>query len=161
MKSIHDLLGMPIVTVQEGIRLGTVRGVELDATASRIAYLHFDGADTRADGVVPWERVRTVGEDAITIQSLVEVLEAIPAAERDRVTPDVGDRPVMTESGTRLGRVTSYDVDEKTGLIERYHVATGGFFGRLTRSEISFPPSAVRAFGPDAMVVADEAGRSG
>ena len=161
MKSIHNLLGMAVVTIQEGIRLGTVKGVELDATAGRIAYLHVHGAETRADGVLPWESVRTVGADAITVESLAVVQEAIPAAERDRVTPDVGDRPVMTESGTHLGRVTGYDVDETTGRIERYHVATGGFIGRLTHREISFPPAAVRAFGPDAMVVADEAGRSG
>lgn len=156
MKTIHDLLGTPLVTIQEGIRLGTLKGVEFDAADGRIRYLHFDGAETRADGVLPWASVRAVGADAITVESLAAVLEAIPGADRDGVTPDVRDRPVMTESGTRLGKVTGYDVDEATGRIERYHVATGGFFGRLTHSELSFPQDAVRAFGRDAIIVADE-----
>jgi sporulation protein YlmC with PRC-barrel domain len=156
MKSIHELVGMALVTVHEGIRLGTVNGVELDTTAGRIAYLCFDGAETRADGVVPWEAVRAVGADAITVESLTQVQESVPSEDRARVTPLAGDRPVMTESGTRLGRVTGYDVDETTGRIERFHVATGGFLGRLTHSELSFPHEAIRAFGPDAMVVADE-----
>jgi sporulation protein YlmC with PRC-barrel domain len=160
VKSIHELLGMALVTVQEGIRLGTVKGVELDPAAGRIAYLCFDGAETRADGVVPWEAVRAVGADAITVASLAQVREAVPGEDRARVTPLASDRPVMTESGTQLGRVTGYDVDETTGHVERYHVATGGFFGRLTHSEISFPHTAVRAFGPDAVVVADEVGGS-
>jgi uncharacterized protein YrrD len=160
VKTIHDLLGMPVVTIQEGIRLGTIKGVELDATEGRVAYLHLDGARTRADGVLPWETVRSVGVDAITVESLAAVQEAIPATARDRLTPDVRDRPVMTESGTHLGKVTGYDVDEATGRIERYHVATGGFFGRLTHRELSFAGDAVRVFGQDAIVVADDVGHS-
>lgn len=160
MKTIHDLLGMPLVTVQEGIRLGTLRGLEFSAADGRIRYLHFDGTDTRSDGVLPWASVRSVGPDAITIQSLADVLDAVPRAEREEVTSDVRDRPVMTEGGTRLGKVTGYDVNEVTGRIERYHVATGGLLGRLTHSELSFSQDVVRAFGQDAIIVADEVGHA-
>ena len=156
MKTIHDLLGMPVVTVGEGIRLGTLQAVEFDAAEGRIRYLHFKGAATRADGVLPWGAIRAVGADAITVESLAMVLEEVPAAEREEISPDVRHRPVLTESGTRLGKVTGYDVDEVTGRIERYHVATGGLFGRLTHSEIAFGREMVRAFGPDAIIVADE-----
>jgi uncharacterized protein YrrD len=109
--------------------------------------------------VLAWASVRSVGTDAITVESLAAVLEAVPSAEREEVTPDVRDRPVMTESGTRLGKITGYDVDEVTGRIERYHVATGGFLGRLTHSQLSFSQEAVRAFGRDAIIVPDEVGR--
>ena len=159
MKSIQDLLGMPILTVHEGIRLGTLKGVEFEATEGRIRYLHFDGAETRADGVLPWAAVRAVGKDAITVESLADVLEAVPTSDREAVTPDVRNRPVVTESGTRLGKVTGYDVDEATGRIARYHVATGGFVGRLTHRELSFTQDAIRAFGRDAIMVADEVGQ--
>jgi sporulation protein YlmC with PRC-barrel domain len=121
-----------------------------------VTRLHFDGADTRADGALPWELVRAVGADAVTVESLEQVQGVPPGDDRARGAADVRNRPVITESGTRLGRVTDYDVDETSGRIERYHVATGGLFGRLTHQEISFPPAAVRAFGPDAIVVADE-----
>ena len=159
MKSVHDLLGMALVTVEEGIRLGTVEGVAIETAANRIAYLSFAGAQGRADGVVPWEAVRFAGGDAVTVETAACVLPAIPGQHQDRLSALVGDRPVMTESGTRLGRITGYDVDETTGSIERYHVATGGFFGRLTHSELTFPPAAIRGFGPDAIVVADEVTR--
>ena len=160
MKTLHDLLGMPLVTVQEGLRLGTLKGLEFNPADGRIRYLHFDGADTRADGVLAWDSVRTVGADAITVASLDAVLEAVPAADREEITPDVRNRPVITESGTRLGTITGYDVDEASGRIERYRVATGGFVGRLTHREISFPQEAVRAFGRDAVIVADDVGQA-
>lgn len=156
MKTIRELMGMPLVTVQEGLRLGTLKGVEFSAADGQIRYLHFDGADTRADGVLPWASVRSVGSDAITIESLAGVLEAVPSADREEVTPDVRDRSVMTASGTRLGKVTGYDVDEATGRIERYHVATGGLLGRLTHRELSFSRAEIYSFGRDAIIVADE-----
>ena len=160
MKSFHDLLGMPLVTVQEGTRLGTLKGLEFNAADGQVRYLSFDGAETRADGVLPWESVRSVGADAITVESLAAVLAAIPSADREEVTLDVRDRPVLTESGTRLGKITGYDLDEATGRIERYHVATGGLFGRLTGSEVSFAQGSVRAMGQDAIIVADEVARA-
>lgn len=155
MKTIQELLGAPLVTIREGIRVGTLKAVDFAPADGRIRYLHFAGAETRADGVVPWASVRALGADAITIESLADVLDAVPAAEREEVTPDVRDRPVITESGTRLGKVTGYDLDKATGRIERYHIATGGFLGRLTHQELTIPRDAVRAFGRDAIVVAD------
>jgi len=157
MKSIHDLLGMSLVTVLEGTHLGALRGVEVDTAELRIRFLRFDGAKSRANGVIAWDAVRAVGADAITVDSLASVLEMVPAEESARVTATLGSRPVVTEQGRRLGRVTDYEVDETTGHIERYHVATGGLFGRLAHREITFTPEAVRVFGPDALIVADAA----
>ncbi|HEY3282496.1 MAG TPA: PRC-barrel domain-containing protein [Armatimonadota bacterium] len=157
MKTLHDLLGMPLMTVQEGLRLGTLKGLEFAAADGRVRYLHFVGAETRADGVLPWASVRSVGTDAITVDSVSSVLEAVPPSKQPgEVTADVHDRPVITEGGTHLGKVTDYDINEVTGRIERYRVATGGFVGRLTHSEIAFPHDAVRAFGQDAVIVADD-----
>lgn len=155
MKTLQQLMGMPVVTVLEGLRLGTLKGVEFNAADGQIRYLLFDGADTRADGVVPWSAVRSVGADAITVESLAGVLDAVPAADREAITPELHDRTVMTESGTSLGKVTGYELDEATGRIERYHVATGGLLGRLTGSKVSFSRSEISAFGPDAIVVVD------
>lgn len=160
MKTMHELLGAPLVTVAEGIRLGTVKAVEFDDAEGQIRYLHVDGAESRADGVVPWQAVRSVGADAITVASQGDMLEGIPNADRESCTADVRNRPVITESGTQLGTVTEYDVDETTGRIDRYHVATGGLLGRLTHREHTFSRGAVRAFGRDAIMVVDAVGQA-
>jgi hypothetical protein len=51
-------------------------------------------------------------------------------------------------------------VDETTGCVERYRVATGGLLGKLIHSGISFSRDAVRVFGKDAIIVSDEVGRA-
>ena len=156
MKSIHDLLGMPLVTVAEGTRLGVLKEVAVDRAEGRIRYLCFDGAESRSDGVIAWESVRTVGNDAITVDSLASVQETVPANDRDQVSLQLGDRPVMTEGGNRLGKVIGYEVDETSGQIEAYHVSTGGFFGRLVNSEKTFTRAAIRTIGQDAIIVAPQ-----
>jgi sporulation protein YlmC with PRC-barrel domain len=154
VRNISQLLGMPLVTVDEGQRLGRVSGVEYDPERGRIAYLKFEG-DKRKDGLIPWEAVQAVGADAVTVQGVAAVQPGIAPSERDCLTPYLGDRPVVTESGERLGTITGYDFDEQTGEVRRFHIATGGFLGRLTGRELAFPPEAIRTFGKDAIIVAD------
>jgi uncharacterized protein YrrD len=155
VKRIEELLGMPVVTVQEGTRLGAVKGVEIDAAEGWIRYLRFDGAGHRADGVIPWDAVRSVGADALTIDSVSQVQETVGSAAREALTGHVGDRPVVTEDGRRLGTIRSYDIDERTGRITAYHLTCGGFLGGLLGKDLVFPHEAVRAFGKDAIVVSD------
>src|SRR5687768_14391269 len=99
VKRIEDLLGMPVMTLQEGVRLGKLKGVEVDTEDGRIRYVHFDAERHRPDGVIAWEAIRSVGANAITVESITSASETLPAAERDRLSPYLGDRPVVTESG--------------------------------------------------------------
>jgi len=158
VKRIEQLLGMPVVSVSDGVRLGRVDGVQLDPADGRILYLQYKGDHKHQDGVIPWKGIRSIGADAVTVDGAASVLKTVPDIDVERLTPYVGDRPVMTASGTRLGTVSSYEIDELTGRVERYHIATGGLLGRLTHSEVVFPHSAIRAFGKDAIVVDDAVG---
>lgn len=155
MRNINDLLGMPVMALQEGTRLGKLSGFEIDAREGRIRYLHFDG-DHRPSGLVAWEAVRSIGEDAITVASVTDVRQDLTGIDRDGLTSRIGDRPVVTESGDSLGRITSYDVDEKSGRIVNYRIAAGGLLGRLRHDELVFTHAQIHVFGRDAVVVGDD-----
>lgn len=154
MKALHELIGMPLVTLDEGKRLGTLRALELEGTTGQVQGVYCAGGDGHPDGMIPWGAVRSVGRDAITVESASALRLGAEAAHRGRAA-DVRDRPVVTESGNRLGVVSDYDFDEASGRITNYHVATGGLLGRLMHTEVTFRQSAIRAFGPDVIVVAD------
>lgn len=147
---------MSVLTLDEGIRLGKLKGLELDFAKGQIEYLHFDGSGNRPDGLIPWSAVRSVGEDAITIESAAAVRQTLGAVERERLTSHVGDRPVLTETGIRVGTITNYEVDAQLGRIVNYEVSTGGFLGHLTGRHLTFPHAAIRTFGKDAIIVSDE-----
>ena len=67
MKAFHDLIGMPLVTLDEGKRLGKLRGLDFDGASGRVQGLYFAGDDGQPDGMVPWSAVRSLGRDAVTI----------------------------------------------------------------------------------------------
>lgn len=156
MRRIEEILKMPIITVQEGTRLGTVNGAELDMTEGRVAYLRYRGEGRTSEGLIPWSAVRSVGGDTVTVTSAAEVLQSLRPQEQETLSEYVGDRPVVTESGVQIGTVSSYAFDEETGRILSYSVERRGLIGRLTNRGYEFPHSAILAFGKDAIVVADE-----
>lgn len=158
MRPIEKLLDLPVVTVQEGRRLGTLAGVEIDPAEARVAYLRLHPEGHRGPTVIPWRAVQSIGPDVILIESEALLLQEVPANLRNQLTPHVGDRPVLTENGDHLGKVTSYDVDETTGVIARYRI--GGFLAQLRGNTAEFPPSAIRTFGRDAIIVESAVGAS-
>lgn len=153
---IQDLLGMPLVAVDRGVRLGTIQGVELDPNIGRLRYVRVKAEDRRPDGVVPWEALRAIGRDAVTVDSPLALQETIPGVDCDRVISHFGDRPVVTESGTRIGHVTSYEFDPVTGAITAYRVSPGGLVNRLIGRDVEFTQDFVRSVGVDAVIVSDE-----
>jgi sporulation protein YlmC with PRC-barrel domain len=156
MRSLDELIGLPLVLLDQGLQIGRLRGVEIDPAAGRIRYLRFDGDHGHRDGIVPWEAIRAIGVDAITVESESRILNDVPPPERPNLTPHVGDRPVVTESGSRVGTIHSYQVDEATGEIVGYCVRTGrGFLSRFTGHDVELPPTAIRTFGRDAIIVDD------
>jgi uncharacterized protein YrrD len=156
MRNIKDLMGMDVMTVREGNRLGRLSGVEIDPVEGRLRYLRFDADGRREGGLLPWEAVHSIGHDAVTVDSAASVLETLPGEVRDHVTSQVGDRPVVTESGQRLGQISGYELDEVTGRITRYMVTPDAFFQRLAGRTLDLDPNVVRTFGRDAIIVADE-----
>jgi uncharacterized protein YrrD len=153
---IHEFIGMPVVALDDGVRLGTVRGVELDMSAGGIRYVRIRGEGRRGESVVPWSALHSVGRDAVTIESSSALLETIPGADRDSVIPHLGDRPVVTESGDRIGRLDDYEFDPQTGAILTYHLAPQGLLGRITGHRLQFPHASVRTVGADAIIVSDD-----
>jgi sporulation protein YlmC with PRC-barrel domain len=107
--------------------------------------------------VVAWSDLTKVGSDALLVRSSSVLRPEVAPVDRNRLVSRLGDRPVLTESGRRVGRISDYDIDEETGRIVRYHIPEGGLLAHLRHQTISFGPEAVRTFGSDAILVADDA----
>jgi sporulation protein YlmC with PRC-barrel domain len=152
----RELIGLPVVALDTGSRLGTIRGVELQMSEARIYYVRVDRPGRKDDGIIPWSALHAVGQDAITVAGADVVFDAIPAADRNSLTQHVSDRPVMTQNGTRLGHLDDYDLDPTTGRILTFHVAPQGMLNRLTGRGCTFPRSELVTIGDDAIIVSDE-----
>jgi len=153
MKKTRELKGMPVLTLQEGERLGQVRDLILDPAARQVVALILDRRVGGEDQVVATANVRNVGAAAITVEdrgSLVSLGRIPRFQELAQGRKPLQGKMVITEGGTRLGHVDDMEVDVQTFRL--VSLVLKGFAGRGQ----SIAADRVRTIGADAIVVREE-----
>jgi sporulation protein YlmC with PRC-barrel domain len=156
------LKGMSVLSIREGTRLGTVEDLVVDSAAGRIAALVIQsGASGRLipspaaeRRLVPFDGVRSIGEDAITVDS-TQVVAAANEQNPLAALPNLGSvlgLKVVDEAGTLLGEIEDLEIDPERGRITGLLVHHGGVLGMGGNREL-LPAAAVRSLGPDVVMV--------
>ncbi len=151
-----DILGRHIVAIDSGQRLDSVHDLIFDHQANEVLGLLVDeGGWFRAAKVVPFEMVRSIGEDAIMIDSA----DHVTTTRDDSRLADVLDSKVsligmtlLTTDGQDLGKIADVYFDEKTGKVEGYE-ATGGLFSDLSNGRTFVPAPDEVQIGADTAIV--------
>ncbi|WP_034385168.1 PRC-barrel domain-containing protein [Deinococcus sp. YIM 77859] len=151
-----ELLGQPIVALSTGERVDNVRDLVFDHQANQLLGLLVDeGGWFRAARVVPFEAIRSIGEDAIMVDSP----ESITSTREDGRLAEVLDSKVslvgmtlLTTDGQNLGKIADVFFDEHTGRVEGYE-ATGGIFSDLSSGRTFVPAPESVQIGADAAIV--------
>ncbi|MPY66912.1 photosystem reaction center subunit H [Deinococcus sp. SDU3-2] len=151
-----ELLGRNVVAINTGERIDSVRDLVFDHQANQVLGLLVDeGGWFRSARVVPFEAIRSVGEDAIMVDSA----EAVTSTREDGRLAEVLDSNIslvgmtlLTTDGQNLGKIADVYFDETTGRVEGYD-ATGGIFSDLTSGRTFVPAPEDVQIGQDAAIV--------
>jgi uncharacterized protein YrrD len=153
MKKTRELKGMPVLALEEGERLGQVRGLILDPVARQVVALILDRRVGGEDQIVATANIRTVGPAAITVEnrsSLIPLSRIPRFQELARQGKPIQGKMVISEAGERLGQVDDLEVDVETfGLVSLVLKA-------FLRHGQVIPADRVRTIGTDAIVVCEE-----
>ncbi|RYG33978.1 hypothetical protein EON81_16780, partial [bacterium] len=157
-KTGKGLIGMEVITLDNGEKKGTVHDVIYSAQQGRLLYLTvpvggglFGGGKTL---LLDAQNIRSIGNDAITVDSSLSLVEQ----ERDvkKVAEESGDviigKKIMTEDGDNLGSVVDVLIDASDYKIVAYEVS-GGIWSDLMRGQTDVPSSNVVSVGKDVIVV--------
>lgn len=152
-----QLVGLPVVSIAEGKRLGTVRDVMVDATERRMVGFTVQpdgrGRDTQ---VLLADDIRAVGPDAVTVadRDRLRPLAALPElrAMLEQQMPIKG-KAVFTSEGKRLGQVDEFTLDTQSYTIDAYFVSAPGLGGLIAGAPRRIPGDWVVSSGPDALVI--------
>ena len=129
MKPSKKYLSLPIISLQEGQQIGYVKSLILDAGTKALAAIVVDTKGFFKDQrIIPYSKVVSVGEDAITIdkQSHVEKTTNLPELldlVKEKLTI-IGTK-MVTETGKTLGIADEYYVDQETGKIAQIEISGG------------------------------------
>ena len=148
--------GTPVISLADGSTLGTIDHVYFDP--ERLAVVGFTfhkgglfGGGT--SGLVEITDVHAFGPDAVTISDISVVQNDLAVESRRGDLLDLEDllkRPVMTDSGTRLGHVAAIQFGDASHRLTAIDVVATGSdeHGRIAAGEI-------QAIGDEMIIVAD------
>lgn len=117
---LTDLAGRAVLDVSTAKTVGTVGYGIADPTRKVLAALHLSKS-TGPGPVLPWESIKAIGPDALTIDSVELTRPPVGHAEQravDGALDPIGKR-ILTEQGTLLGSVVDLAVEETSGSIEQ------------------------------------------
>lgn len=153
MKRSLELVGLPIVSIAEGMELGEARELIVNPAGGEVAAIVVtNGKWYSPPRVVPFSLVQGVGQDAIMVEnnSAVVPLANMPELEK-KLDLDISIRGVrvITRGGRQVGVVKDYFVDPTTGKI------TGFELSDVSGKNI-IPLPAVVTIGKTLLVVTEE-----
>lgn len=154
-----DIIGMPVITVQEGRRLGEVTALLVRREDMTVAAIRI-GSQLAPGQAVPFRNLRLIGIDAIMIDSTASLEPAYPTEEVRNLDDAVTGRAVITVSGERLGTISGFWVDTTNGRLTAYRVhPDAGLLSRLTNllhnDTFEVPADQVQGLGAAALIVMD------
>jgi uncharacterized protein YrrD len=152
---LKDLLGLPVVSNAAAREIGRVKEALFDPGANALYGLVV--TPDEKDGpvlLIPLRGIRSIGKDAITIESLSAAQPFDDNVEAQEISAAGGNRGgmnVMTESGESVGKIDKVTIKED-GTVASYH-SSSGLFG----SKHDIEPSEVKSGSKDMIIISDSA----
>ncbi|MBD0381750.1 PRC-barrel domain-containing protein [Paenibacillus sedimenti] len=157
MRKAHDLIGLPVLTVESGKQIGQVKDLLLDPTWNIRGIVLETKHWFSSLRYIPWEDLIAAGEDAITIPN-DSVIQELEQADGHQYALLEGSRkikglPIVTVGGQQLGMVEDVYLNLEWGTQIVGYELSEGFISDLKegRRWLPMPESATK--GEDAIIV--------
>ncbi|MCR4426606.1 MAG: PRC-barrel domain-containing protein [Firmicutes bacterium] len=126
MRRSEELIGLPVISISEGLEAGRVKCLVINAPSARVSAIAVEGECWfEPPRVVDFSLISAVGGDAITVENLSALCElsALPEIAGDaRIGVRVAGTRVVTRAGRFIGTVRDFTVDTSTGQITSLEV---------------------------------------
>ncbi len=154
MKRSEELLGLSVISIEDGKELGTVSDLVINADNGLVQYLVVDnGLRYLGIKVLPFRLVEGVGEDAVTIQNSSCIVDLGDEPEINGLLEKnvrVKGTRVMTRKGKMIGIVSEILVDEDSeGRIDACEMTSLNDTG----SKEIIPADEIITFGKDVLII--------
>jgi sporulation protein YlmC with PRC-barrel domain len=126
IESAAELRGLPVITREDGVLLGSVSGITVDPVRRAIATLTLRTRAPKKELFVPMEEVELIGRDAI----LIKAQASARPIEKPTDLPGKSLRAlqgawVTTLEGKHLGTLVDIDFSGRDGQISEIELAEG------------------------------------
>jgi uncharacterized protein YrrD len=154
MKNSAQIVGLPIISISDGVQIGTVKTLVINPEKGSIDFLTIEQEDVQLSlKAIPFKKVVGIGEFAVTVESnnaVIDLTEIPIANQLVNKQIRIKNTKAMTRKGQLLGEVTEFFVDEETGEIIGIELHIGGRQAVLSSE-------CVLTYGKDILIVTENA----
>ncbi|MFX4262860.1 PRC-barrel domain-containing protein [Pelotomaculum propionicicum] len=160
MRKSKRFASMPVFSLEEGLQIGSVKELVVDPAGKRIAALVIEQKGWfKEQRFIPYHKVHSVGDDAITIEKTSGVQKAAGLPDIVKLLKDkvkiIGAK-IVAENGNVLGFIDEYYVEVDTGNITGLEFS-GSIINNVIKGRAFLDISYVRTVGKEVIVVINEA----
>jgi uncharacterized protein YrrD len=117
-----DIIGIPVITVDDGRSIGRVKDIYLSADCQTVAgvFLGTEGLFSRKSFLVRSEDITTIGQDAILVKNADVIHEEGNLVETEETwlrRDELQGRPVDTSGGTKVGKIGDVLIDGEGNVL--------------------------------------------
>lgn len=157
MKKTQKILGLPIISISDGLEVGRVKSIIINADRGAIDYIVVDsGIQIFSARVIPTQDVLGIGEYALTIENseVITDISKIPAAiQLLQNDIRVKGTKVLTKKGRLIGEIGDIYIDDNNNC----RITGLEFIADITQKQIRLIPSdSVITFGKNLTVVKED-----
>jgi len=148
-RMISDLIGLPVVSMDGGLKMGTVKDVLIDTDDFKATALLVSGDSGR--GGLPFEKVLSFGPDAVMVETgdVIFWASAVnPGPGRE--SNEIKGLPVVNKSGAMLGNVR--DISLCGDHVHAIEIRAGGVLG-IGATDTEIMMRKIRSIGPTLVTV--------
>lgn len=153
MKSARNIIGLPVIELQEGKSLGRVRGFVFNPLTRKVEALEIGERSLLKSRLqqIAFTQIRSFGTDAVTLHSLETAKDEEPAEGEERPESTLTGQRVVTADGTLVGTVEDFSFDKSNGELTDICLSREKIRGLL-----HLPPATVLNFGRDFVIVSED-----
>jgi uncharacterized protein YrrD len=157
MKKAQEIIGLPIITISNGMEVGKVKSVIINASKGAIDYVVVDsGIQVLSVQVIPSENILGIGEYALTIENedAMKDISTVPeAVNLVKENIQITGTKILTKKGTLIGEVGDIYIDEEDSC----KIAGLGYITDANNDKVRIiPRESVITFGKNLLVVEDD-----
>jgi uncharacterized protein YrrD len=157
MKKTQEIFGLPVISISDGIEVGKVKSIIINADKGAVDYIVVDsGIQILSARVIPTDNILGMGEYALTIENdaAINEISKIPAAI-DLLQKNilVKGTKVLTKKGRLIGEIGDFFIDEDDSC----KIVGLEYIADITQKRVRIiPRESVITFGKNLIVVTDD-----
>jgi sporulation protein YlmC with PRC-barrel domain len=150
----ETLKGIAVVSLDEGAKLGTVDRALFDPATLQLLAFQIKGNGQTF--IIPWERVQTIGKDAIMVTSSQATQTAASGGAFGHAVDlhALKQLKVVDASGSLIGTLRDLDLDPTSGRALSLTTHKGGLLG-FGGETTTIEAAAIRGIGTDLITVTE------